>query len=111
MLLRRYVLFDLTFFNNCEVSYLINRISLIKLSLCIKSENGKAIKAGISFFPIFGKGINKISKMLIKLKSPKTVNLTLKNIIIVLNFYINIVSKTRLLKKSLVLQIRLYFKI
>ena len=62
---------------------------LLKLSLFVKSENGKAVKAEISLFQILGKKIkkiSKISKILIKFKRLKTVNLILKNVIIVFNF-------------------------
>jgi hypothetical protein len=67
----------------------------------MKSKTDNAIKVGISYLDIKGRGKRIIKNCLAGSNSPNIINLRLSNIMVIEDFYINIVSEVLLLKAGI----------
>ena len=71
---------------------------MLKLRLFVKASYNKYIKARFSSLLILGYRIKVIKKALNKTSSLSLANLALNNIVIIKDFYINIILEARLYK-------------
>ena len=92
-----YLLLKSIILNNRGAIYLINNILILILGLFKKSFIYNIIKIGTASYPIFKRG-TRVIKGLFIIPNKKCGNLILNNIIIVEDFYINIIFKALLLK-------------
>jgi hypothetical protein len=74
----------------------VNSKDLLKPRLFIKATINKYVKAGSSSLPILGRGTRVIRNTLSRASGLVTVDLTLKDIVVVKGFYVNIISEARL---------------
>jgi hypothetical protein len=96
-----YLLANSTLINNYGIIYLVNDKNLLVLGSFIQAQNKESVKASIISFLIFKKSKQVITNILnIKQKKNKR-TFTLKNIVVIKEFYINIVLKACLQKKGL----------
>jgi hypothetical protein len=83
-----------TFLNNCGLLYLVNDEHFLVLE-SFRPAYDKYVKAGIILFSVKGHG-TRIIKNIIKNLDGSTFNLILHDVVVVDNFYCNIVSENRL---------------
>jgi hypothetical protein len=90
----KYFLALSTFLNNCGLLYLVNDEHLL-MPGSFRPAYDKYVNAGIILFPVRGHG-TRIIKNVIKNLDGSTFNLILHDVVVVDNFYCNIVSENRL---------------
>jgi hypothetical protein len=95
--LSRYPLLLSTLFNNCGVIYLVNNKSLLIPGSFIKLKGPEHVEAGLSSLSIIGRGTRVLKGLLDGAYGEGTEDLTLTDVAIVEGFYVNIISKARLL--------------
>jgi hypothetical protein len=88
-----------TFLNNCGLLYLINDKHLL-VPGSFRPIYDKYVKAGTILFPIKGH-ITRIIKNVIKNMDGSTSNFILHNVVIINNFYCNIMSENRLARAKI----------
>jgi hypothetical protein len=74
----------------------VNSKDLLEPRLFIKATINEYVKAGSSSLLILGRGTRVIRNTLSRVSGLVTVDLTLKDIVVVEGFYVNIISEARL---------------
>jgi hypothetical protein len=93
----RYKLTDSTLFNNCDTLNLINKILKLKSNTFIKAIRIKIVESGLDALSILRHRTYILRRILNRASNNSKRDLILKNIIVVKGFYINIISKAKLL--------------
>ena len=96
----RYLLSQNTLLDNYSTIYLVNNKNLINSSTFIKAKINNYVKAGITSFLIIRRGTYIIKNVINRPAGPRIKDLILYNIIVIKEFYINIISKACLIKKK-----------
>ena len=97
----RHLLANYTLLDNYRASNLVNDKKLLVPSSFVKSTSDEYVEAGTSRIPILGRGKRLLSKVLEGLDGARTTDLVLNDVAIIKGFYVNIISKARLLEASL----------
>jgi hypothetical protein len=84
--------------NNYRVLYLINIKEILNLSTFINIKLINVIKTSITNFLVLRHRSRIIKKIFTKVSKENTINLLLKNVVIIKGFYTNIVSESYLRK-------------
>ena len=87
--------------DNYRASNLVNDKKLLVPSSFVKSTSDEYVEAGTSRIPILGRGKRLLSKVLEGLDGAGTTDLVLNDVTIIEGFYVNIISKARLLEAGL----------
>jgi hypothetical protein len=93
----RHKLADSTLFDNCGVLNLVNKISKLEPSTFIKAMKIETVESGLGALPILGHGTRVLRGILNRASGDSKRDLILKNVAVVEGFYINIISKAKLL--------------
>jgi hypothetical protein len=80
--------------------YLVNSKNLINSNTFIKAKINNYVKARITSLPIIRHSTYIIKNVINRPAGPRIKDLILYNIIIIKEFYINIISEARLVKKK-----------
>ena len=92
----RYLLANYMLLDNCRVLNLVNNKKLLVFSSFVKLTRDKYIKAKMSRILIISQGKHLLAKALKGLDDSKSANIILNNVVIIKDFYINIISKDKL---------------
>jgi hypothetical protein len=96
----RYPLSQSTLLDNYNIIYLVNSKDLINSGTFIKAKINNYVKVGITSLLIIRYSTYIIKNVVNKPAGPYTKDLILYNIIIIKEFYINIISEARLAEKK-----------
>ena len=86
-----------TLFDNCGAIHLVNDKSLLDPGSFIKVNGPEHIKAGTSSLPILSRSTRTFKGIINKAHSEAAKDLVLKDVAVIKGFYVNIISKARLL--------------
>lgn len=85
-----------TLVDHCGAAHLVNTVDLLEPGSFQKSEQAEWVEAGTTSFPILGRGTRVLRNALNGDRGVKTEHLTLKDVVVVEGFHVNIVSEARL---------------
>ena len=97
----RHLLTNYTLLDNYRASNLVNDKKLLVLSSFVKLTSNEYVKAGTSRILILRRSKRLLLKVLEGLDRARTTDLVLNDVVIIEGFYVNIISKARLLEAGL----------